>query len=307
MRSRIFAFLLLVPLGACIFPDFDALGGGQSSSGGDASATADAARDGATPTDPRDATTDGTVTSDAGDGCTALHGPKMVRVPQNFCIDSTEVTNAQYKEFVLNGDLAAQSGVCAWNTTNPRGFKPDAYLWYDGYPNIKDNGPVQGVNFCDAKAYCAWAGKRLCGKVGGGGLVSSSPLVRGSHAESDSEWYVACAHGSAKQVYPYGDAFKAGACNIGQNVSNYGAVDVASFPQCVGGYPGIFDMTGNVMEWIDNCEGGAGDPKLQRCIAQGGPWNFERDAATCDFGEIPERQESSTPQIGFRCCKDVSP
>ncbi|MFO0662687.1 MAG: SUMF1/EgtB/PvdO family nonheme iron enzyme [Polyangiaceae bacterium] len=160
------------------------------------------------------------------------------------------------------------------------------------------------MNFCDAKAFCAWAGKRLCGKIGGGSLVVSGGFDRGSHREANSEWYSACARGSAMLAYPYGDSYEQGACNIGVVTSNYGTVDVASDPKCVGGYPGIYDMTGNVMEWIDVCEPENSDPKLTRCLAQGGPWNFDKFAATCDFAEVPQRQDNTTPQIGFRCCKD---
>ena len=161
------------------------------------------------------------------------------------------------------------------------------------------------MNFCDAKAFCSWAGKRLCGKVGGGSLVSQAPLLRGSNANPESEWYVACARGSAKQVYPYGDAYKPGACNIGrEGVAPYGTEDVASFSGCTGGYAGIFDMTGNVQEWTDYCDTSTGDPKTDKCVVQGGPWNFKQDAATCDFGEVAQRQDATSPQIGFRCCKD---
>ena len=297
-RTRL-ATLVALPLCACFFPALDGLSGGTNDASTDGGLHADghSGSDGAGP--------DGSTLLDGAAPCTAAHGGAMVRVPQGFCIDATEVTNLQYKEFVENGDLSKQSDVCAWNKTNTRGFKPQSYLWYDGHSKIKDNGPVQGVNFCDAKAYCAWAGKRLCGKIGGGALESQGDLVRGSHAEPDSEWYSTCAKGSAKRVYPYGDVYVAGACNINLSTAPYGTVDVGSLPLCTGGYSGIFDMTGNVMEWIDFCESGPLiDPRHAKCLLQGGPWNYDQTAATCDFGDVAEREEHDTPQIGFRCCMD---
>src|SRR5205823_10616889 len=59
--------------------------------------------------------------------CPALEGPAFVRV-DNYCVDSTEVTRAQYLKF-LNAmvDPSKQDSTCAWNSTFvPVTWEPDA-------------------------------------------------------------------------------------------------------------------------------------------------------------------------------------
>jgi len=47
--------------------------------------------------------------------CPVLEGPAMVRV-DNYCVDSTEVTRAQYQKFLdAKVDPSKQDSPCAWN------------------------------------------------------------------------------------------------------------------------------------------------------------------------------------------------
>jgi len=43
---------------------------------------------------------------------------------------------------------------------------------------------------------------------------------------------------------------------------------VASFPGCEGFYPGLFDLEGNVAEWVDSCDGSSGPN--DHCTLAGG-------------------------------------
>jgi len=104
-------------------------------------------------------------------------GPNMVRVPtvdgRSYCIDATEVTQAQYSQFlfVKKGDTSGQEARCTWNMSygvTCGGFDPVARGGY----------PVVCIDWCDAVAFCSWAGKRLCGKIGGGSLTTR-PRRRG--------------------------------------------------------------------------------------------------------------------------------
>jgi hypothetical protein len=134
----------------------------------------------------------------ADTGCPGTAGPTPVQAG-SICIDSTEVTNDQYAQFLTAGvSLAGQPAVCSWNTTYVQSVSPAA--------NTGDF-PVAYVDWCDAYAFCKWAGKRLCGRIGGG---SVTPGAGQSNAGVD-QWYYACSQAGAR-VYPYSNNFVQGAC-----------------------------------------------------------------------------------------------
>jgi len=208
-------------------------------------------------------------------------GPGMVRV-DSFCIDATEVTERDYTAFLTakKGDTSGQSAACMTNTS----FDPDP-AFFPKNPTY----PVRGVNWCDAYAFCAWAGKRLCGKIGGG----PTPLLSADDPEVD-QWYRACS-AAGTRTYPYGDTFEATWCR-GKSGGD-GAALVKSMTKCEGGYPGIFDMGGNVWEWVDACEGG-------ECALRGGSWANDGVELGCSYGIVHYKDDRliAMPDRGFRCC-----
>ena len=204
-------------------------------------------------------------------GCPTGHGT-MVEVHDagglTFCIDSTEVRNDAYGAFLSatdGGNVDASLPVAC-----PAGD-------HDVPPNGAGDLPMTGESWCDAYAYCAWAGKRLCGKTSSGDA-------------STGEWYTACTNGTSQQ-YPYGNTRVPTAC-----VDSPTALSpVGSHPQCEGGVPGLFDMVGNVNEWIDNCSGTV-------CSNMGGSYATQ---GTCSADSPYGRTIRGTAFIGFRCCSDL--
>jgi formylglycine-generating enzyme required for sulfatase activity len=232
----------------------------------------------------------GLTGGDAGRACPGTAGPSSVRVQtatSSFCIDATEVTNGDYQRFLDADAGGAQAAACAWNTS----FAPS--VWPGG-----DRLPVMGVDWCDAAAFCAWAGKHLCGRIGGGTL----PMV-GTNDPAASAWYAACSHGGQLD-YPYGMTFQPTTCvdNVGQPAP-VGAAD-----GCIGGFPGLSDLSGNVEEWLDSCDGDTAGPDGARdaCLAVGGAY-FESNAArlSCraDAIQLQVRNIRESGR-GFRCCSD---
>lgn len=239
-------------------------------------------------------------TADAG-GCPALPGPPLVPVG-GFCIDRTEVTNAQYEQFLTakGTDTSGQNAVCTANTSyRPTDFWP--------VPTDELALPVVYVDWCDAYAYCKWAGKRLCGKIGGGANAYAD------FADSTkSQWFNACSNGG-RNAFPYGSTFRPEACNgfngphgcnsFGQPLGDCTLTPVASNNQCqgAGNYAGVFDLSGNVLEWEDSCttspDGGAGTCRLRggSIYARG-----ETDM-TCDTDSENPRFDTIF-SVGFRCC-----
>src|SRR5262249_40351858 len=130
-----------------------------------------------------------------------------VNVPA-FYIDRFEVTNRQYNEF------------CKQTGHSP----PQNPAWDPDYFN-KDDYPVSGVQYDEAVAYAAWAGKRLL---------------------TEAEWEKAASWDpvkNKKQMYPWGDAQATGPVNVNAD----SPAPVGSSKGDRSAY-GVYDMAGNVAE-----------------------------------------------------------
>ena len=138
--------------------------------------------------------------------------------------------------------------------------------------------PWVDVSQVEAGAACAAAGKRLC---------------------TEGEWRAACNGEDQGRVYPYGPTYDSQACN-GVDL-DLGVLDrTGSLPACEGGFPGLYDMSGNAWEWTSSCAGDA-------CRTRGGSYgfNFGDQSLRCDtsYDFVPDLHLGS---IGFRCCQDAS-
>ncbi|CAN5551011.1 hypothetical protein BH09MYX1_BH09MYX1_38090 [soil metagenome] len=288
------AFVLL-PIGACaLFPSLDPYGAcaDGTCSGSDAATAETGPNDSAIPSDAKD---DLPPPSPDG-GCIYAHPPTMVRLPSG-CIDSTEVTRDQYETFTAASPTTPKhDGPCGWN---------DTYAADKGYivNNTKPNDPMRGIDWCDARDYCAWAGKRLCGKVGGGSLTFDGYVAD----RKQSEWYMACSQGGLRD-YPYGtaidDTYKVGYCYVDHpDAGQHDQAMVGSYPKCDVNDAGVLDLIGNVEEYIDACES-TGDAGADRCRTNGGIWRFG-DYADCKFNASTTdrpRNNQFDWSTGFRCC-----
>lgn len=255
---------------------------------------------GALPTEAGDATANGDATLDAGDAasdaCPAGRGPSMARVKDaygTFCIDTTEVTNAQFNTFLADATRPTPPAVCAYRTT------------YGGPPRPANAIPVTDVDWCEAWMFCAWSGKRLCGSRNGT-RINDFPVANDTKV---SEWYAACSH-TGNTRYPYGDVAAAPRCNGCDRANKCGAdagladlVPVATLA-CEGGYPGLFDMAGNVGEWEDNCEPKPGAEQQATCPPRGGDRTVSSADLKCALTEVSTSSErgSRSAVTGIRCC-----
>lgn len=131
-----------------------------------------------------------------------------------YYIDKTEVTNSQYARCVA-------AGVCD-DTSDPYYRDPD-----------NANHPVKSMLWVEANTYCTWIGKRL---------------------PSEAEWEKA-AHGTNPQAYPWGDSGSlcdlANMCASEIQMGNAPVKMVGSYPLGASPY-GVLDMTGNVVEWVND-------------------------------------------------------
>lgn len=222
-------------------------------------------------------------------------GPDMVRLPQGFCIDKTEVTRAQYEAW-LDGSPATsgQASACAANTdfTPTCGWKPGS----------DQELPVVCVDWCDAQAFCRAAGKRLCGKVGDGAAYPFASY----DDESVSEWHAACTSGG-KYVYSYGNEFNTDTCRDADadDYTTWGLDDVGSFDQCHSpdaDYDRVLNLSGLAAEWDNSCDGDEADSP---CRIRGGSFQHHAHGLRCDMGRgLMWPRTRTVDSVGFRCCAD---
>lgn len=225
----------------------------------------------------------------AGSRCPGLHGPGMVPIGSSGnCIDSTEVTNADYAAFLAAIESTGLPGEPAWCAYKTAYVPANAWPYASG----DDERPVVWVDWCDARLYCLWAGKRLCGGTGG----QSNPVAAFADP-AQSEWFAACSAGGTR-AYPYGANYDESACFSQQPAGTLPAA-VATHPGCVGGYPGLFDMSGNAWEWEDSCDVYTGPD--DDCLFRGGGTSNDAAGLTC-ASKVAIARNDSTPDRGFRCC-----
>jgi len=90
-------------------------------------------------------------------------------------------------------------------------------------------------------------------------------------------------------------------CSGGDD-GTYATVEVATLWDCqssVGGYAGVFDLSGNVWEWEDSCD--EYTDSMNSCRARGGAFYSAADFLRCDSDGNTDRGFVDY-SIGFRCC-----
>lgn len=175
---------------------------------------------------------------------------RNVELTRAFYMSVAEVSNAQFRAFRRNHS----SGIIARTTLD------------------NENYPVVQVSWSDAVAYCNWLSQRdgLPQAYRGDQLVT--PVNTGYRLPSEAEWaYAARFAGGRNLRYPWGDLALGGDAMpprgmvgnfadasarklLGEGLDNYddgyeAAAPVASFKANA---LGIFDLGGNVSEWVND-------------------------------------------------------
>ncbi len=261
-------------------------GGGAQPTGGDGSTPADTSTPLTGNADDGSSGPPGGTCVGACGTCGTCPDSMTIDVDGVFSIDAFEVTKGEYALF-MDADirLDEQPSYCDWNVA----YRPVS----EWPPQEGDQDfPVVFVDWCDAYAYCKWAGKQLCGSLGGGPGVyanAADPAV--------SQWYYACSNGG-RQVFPYGNVFSDTSCN-GEGQAGSATFPTGSLATCEGGIGGVFDMSGNVFEWTDECN--ASDDRQNLCRRRGGGFFSEESLLRCG-GAAAKSRDYVSESLGFRCC-----
>lgn len=204
-----------------------------------------------------------------------------------YWMDQTEVSNAQYSAFLSDTAAKTQPAECSANTSfvpDPTCDGRDADAGDGGMAAKPDNLPVVCVDYCDAAAYCAWAGKTLCK----GGAAATDAKT--------SRWYAACSEGGPK-AYPNASGTSVGTCNA----KSGGALAPVGTSSCETN-DGVQDLAGNAAEWVDECDGAG------KCNVRGGSVQSNAQDGSCkgalSLPRIPPNP-SVLAFVGFRCCADA--
>jgi formylglycine-generating enzyme required for sulfatase activity len=196
-----------------------------------------------------------------------------------FFIDRTPVTNAQFQRFMQATGYA------------PRDAHNFLSHWVQGAPpDGWQHKPVTWVALEDARAYAAWAGKRL---------------------PREWEWQYA-AQGTDGRRYPWGNDWRAD-CAPPPHRARLTPVPADVLAHPAGASPfGVLDLVGNVWQWTDEYH----DVHTRAAVLRGGSaylpptshWYFPQAHRLDQHGKLllmaPGKDRSA--MVGFRCVCDAS-
>ncbi|MGY5850540.1 formylglycine-generating enzyme family protein [Salegentibacter sp. F14] len=255
--------------------------------------------------------------------------PQHQETIEDLWVDQTEVTNAQFREFIeATGYITtAEREFEVKGETYPPGalvFDPDKpQAWWKFMEGAswkhpegpqssiqgKDDLPVVQISWYDAMAYAKWAGKRL---------------------PTEAEFEYLARGGKENQVYHWGDDFSKAKDYVNFHQGNFPdfnsqddnfekASPVKSFPANAFG---LYDIAGNTWEWcldtyypnayskIENRTDGYFKEYFnpeQHKVIRGGSFLCSESYCTGyrNAARMSSTPDSSLEHLGFRCVKDI--
>ncbi|MDX2222603.1 MAG: formylglycine-generating enzyme family protein [Rhodospirillaceae bacterium] len=245
-----------------------------------------------------------------------------VTIAQPFALGRTEVTYKQYAEFIRDADYKPAPGCRIWNDRWVVDEKAD---WRAPRQprNPKDDHAAVCISFADAQAYAAW----LSTKTG-----------KAYRLPSESEWEYAVRAGTAAPRFFGVNSFEGVSISLACEYANvFDVTGQAAFAfavpyaRCKDNYDdvalvaafkpnafGLYDMIGNVWEWVGDCYTGSywGRPPdgstwvwqggCEERGLRGGAWS-SRPAAARSAKRSSAPADYRATDVGFRIARDLAP
>lgn len=223
----------------------------------------------------------------------------------HYSIARNETTIRQFRHFVeATGMLTLAERRGGGEAYEAGWVRKPGWTWSAPYgPGYRpqENEPAVHLGFDEAQAFCRWAGGRL---------PTDEEWIGAAYVEQRKLPPLPFASG---QRYPYPQgATPSGAQCLGDCgpqartravphgaplARGYGHARVGSTPP---GVNGLYDMGGNVWEWVD-------EPRLPADVAEkrtrGGSWWYGAQQMQADYLQSKPK-DTAVVYIGFRCVRD---
>jgi formylglycine-generating enzyme len=222
----------------------------------------------------------------------------------DFAIARTETTVGEFRRFVNETKFVTQAEKNGGGEAYENGWvKKSGWHWQTPFGSGRratDDEPAAHIAFNEAQAFCKWAG---------GALPTDAQWLAAAYTEHREQPGAAFERG---KTYPFptgnsaqgaqclgdcGDAAKLRAVNHGAKlVRGDGHARAGASAQ---GVNGLYDMGGNLWEWVDEPRGATGNTERR---TRGGSWWYGAAQMRAEY--LQSKQANTTVvYIGFRCAR----
>jgi formylglycine-generating enzyme required for sulfatase activity len=221
----------------------------------------------------------------------------------SYYMDKYEATNRQYRRFLEYMSKTHDHSRCYPTEAPHKDHTPK--FWNDPRFN-QDDFPVVGVDWYDAYAYCAWAGKQLPTEA------QWEKAARGGQRESSAGGETGLEVEKLANINPENSEVGTVYQDRGTPlpINQHGPKPVGSYPP--NGY-GLYDMRGNAEEWVRDWysqdyyqhsppANPVGPDHGVLKVVRGGSWDHGLGKATTRYTHEPNQREEF---LGFRCVLPV--
>jgi formylglycine-generating enzyme required for sulfatase activity len=246
---------------------------------------------------------------------------RAVHIATGFALGRSEVSVAEFGLFVANSryvtDAERQGSATIYEESSGRMREQRGVTWRDDYhgERAQPDLPVAHVSWNDAIAYLDWLSQRTGKRY---------------RLPSEAEFEYALRAGSATR-YPWGDGAPA---SVLENMTGDGdrSPSMRSWTRAFPGYKdgywgpapvahfranafGLFDMNGNLSEWVADCwhdnyvraprdSRAWNNPGCTTHVIRGGSWGSAPDQVRSAY-RIAAAADARSARVGFRVARDL--